>query len=59
MSALGRTITILGVSIIFIYSIIQILTFYGVAASTYGVYLFFYISMVLCVLVLPNSEPTL
>lgn len=50
-------VTLIGLSVIFFYSIVQILTFYGVSQSAYGVYVLFYIFLVICVLVLPNQPP--
>lgn len=52
-----NTITLIGISVIFFYSIIQILKFYGVAEDVYGVYLLFYIFIILCILILPNDYP--
>jgi hypothetical protein len=56
---LTKVITIIGFSFIFFYAIIQILKFYGVGVSSYGPYLLFYASIVLSILILPNSEPVL
>lgn len=50
-------ITLIGLSIIFFYSLIQILKFYGVTEDSYGVYILFYIFIMLCILVLPNDYP--
>lgn len=50
-------ITLIGISIIFFYSLTQILQFYGIGEDTYGVYLLFYIFIILCILVLPNDYP--
>ena len=50
-----NTITLVGLSIIFFYSLTQILNFYGVDQSVYGVYILFYIFIILCILILPNS----
>jgi len=36
-------ITLLGLSIIFFYSLIQILKFYGVTPEAYSIYIYFYI----------------
>ena len=58
MSA-ARIITIIGMAIIFFYALIQLLNFYGVDYNAYWNYLVFYASIVLSILVLPNSEPTL
>jgi len=58
MSA-GANITIIGMSIIFFYALIKILNFYGIGSNVYGVYLFFYASIILSMFVLPNSESTI
>lgn len=58
MSA-GKIITILGFSLIFMYVIIQILTFYGVGSDAYGTYIGFYLFLLLSMLILPNAYPTL
>lgn len=50
-------ITIIGMSIIFFYSITQILKFYGVEEDAYGVYILFYIFIIMCILTLPNDYP--
>lgn len=48
-------ITLIGISIILFYSIIQMLKFYGVGEDVYGVYLLFYIFIIISILVLPND----
>ena len=50
-------ITLIGLSIVFFYSLTQILNFYGVDESSYGAYILFYIFMIICILVLPNDYP--
>jgi hypothetical protein len=50
-------ITLIGISIVFFYSLTQILNFYGVGQDVYGVYLLFYIFLIISILVLPNSIP--
>lgn len=50
-------ITLIGLTIIFFYSLIQILKFYGVGEDIYGIYLLFYIFIILCILILPNDYP--
>ena len=50
-------ITLIGISIILFYSIIQMLKFYGVGEDVYGVYLLFYIFIIISILVLPNDYP--
>ena len=52
-----NNITLLGVSLIFFYSISQILKFYGVGEEVYGYYLIFYAFMLLSILILPNEYP--
>ena len=52
-----NNITLLGVSLIFFYSISQILKFYGVGEEVYGYYLIFYAFMILTILILPNDYP--
>jgi hypothetical protein len=51
------TITLLGISIVFFYSLTQILKFYGVDESMYGSYILFYIFIIILILVLPNDYP--
>ena len=55
----SSTITNIGISIILIYSIIQILNFYGVGVNIYGSYLAFYIFLLLSTYVLPKEYPQL
>jgi hypothetical protein len=50
-------ITLIGLSIVFFYSITQILKFYGVGEDVYGVYILFYIFIIISILVLPNGYP--
>ena len=50
-------ITLIGLSIVFFYSLSQILKFYGVGEDAYGIYLLFYIFIIICILVLPNDNP--
>ena len=50
-------ITLLGVSLVFFYSLTQILKFYGIDESVYGVYILFYLFIILSILVLPNDYP--
>lgn len=54
-----NTITLIGFSIIFLYSLIQIFKFYGVEQEIYGVYLMFYIFIIVSILVLPNNYPSI
>jgi hypothetical protein len=50
-------ITLIGFSIVFFYSLTQILQFYGVGEDIYGVYILFYIFIVISILILPNQYP--
>jgi hypothetical protein len=52
-----HTITLIGLSIIFLYSLTQILKFYGFGEDSYGVYVLFYIFILTSILVLPNDYP--
>ena len=52
-----NAITLIGLSIIFFYSLTQILNFYGISEDVYGVYILFYIFIIICILVLPNDYP--
>jgi hypothetical protein len=52
-----NTITLIGLSIVFFYSLSQILNFYGVGQDAYGIYILFYIFIIICILVLPNDNP--
>ena len=52
-------ISLIGISVIFMYIIIQILNFYGVSADSYGTYIVFYVFLLLSILILPNSIPQL
>lgn len=51
-------ITLIGVSIIFFYSLTNILKFYGVGEDVYGIYVLFYILIIISTLVLPNDYPS-
>jgi hypothetical protein len=50
-------ITLIGISIIFFYSLTQILKFYGVGEDVYGTYVLFYIFIIISILILPNEYP--
>ena len=51
----SNLITILGVSILLFYSVVTILKFYGINESVYGIYLLFYIFIVISMIVLPTE----
>lgn len=50
-------ITLLGIAIIFIYSLIQILQFYGVSPEDYLIYIYFLIFIIISIFILPNDYP--
>jgi hypothetical protein len=50
-------ITLLGLSIIFFYSLTQVLNFYGIGEDVYGIYILFYIFIILSIIILPNDYP--
>jgi len=52
-----NSITLIGISIIFLYCLIQILKFYGIGEDVYGIYLLFYIFIITSILILPNDFP--
>jgi len=55
----SNTITILGISLILFYCITQILNFYGISTSTYGIYLVFFGFMIITFMILPHDYPSL
>jgi hypothetical protein len=50
-------ITLIGLSIILFYSITQILKFYGIGEDVYGLYVLFYIFIIISILILPGDYP--
>lgn len=56
---LSSIITLLGITVLFVYSITQILNFYGLSIGSYGVYLMFYVFMVISYIILPHQNPSL
>jgi hypothetical protein len=57
MMTLSEIITYLGVSLILYYSLTKILNFYGIGQDVYGVYVLFYVLIMICILILPSSYP--
>ena len=55
----SSTITILGISIIVIYSLIKILEFYGINLNVYGSYISFYVFIIITSVILPREYPKL
>lgn len=54
-----NSITLIGMSVVFFYTLIQILKFYGIGEDVYGVYILFYIFIIISILILPNDYPTI
>ena len=52
------TITILGISLLFFYSLIQILQFYGIDPSIFAIYIIFYVFIIISKLILPSTYPS-
>jgi hypothetical protein len=52
-----KQITLIGFSILFFYILTQILKFYGIHEDVYGVYLLFYVFIILSIMILPNEYP--
>jgi hypothetical protein len=57
--SVGKTLSIIGFSAIFMFVMVQILTFYGISSDKYGTYIGFYAFLLLSTLVLPHDYPTL
>ena len=49
------TITILGISLLFFYSLTTILQFYGIDTSVYAIYILFYVFLIISQLILPTT----
>ena len=49
----------IGITIVLIYSMIQMLTFYGIGINVYGSYLAFYAFLMLSTYILPTEYPQL
>jgi hypothetical protein len=50
------TITIIGITILILYILIQILNFYGIGQDVYGIYMVFVIFMIINSFVLPMKN---
>ena len=53
----SNIVTIVGLSVVIIYAIIQICNFYGISIASYGVYLAFYALFIVFYLTLPRKLP--
>jgi hypothetical protein len=49
------TITILGMALLFFYSLTTILQFYGLDTSVYAIYILFYVFLIVSRLILPTT----
>ena len=49
------TITILGITLLFFYSLTTILQFYGIDTSVYAIYILFYVFLIISRLILPTT----
>ena len=54
---LSEIITYLGVSLILYYSLSKILNFYGIGQDVYGIYVLFYLLIMICRFILPSNYP--
>jgi hypothetical protein len=52
-------ITLLGFSLLFFYSLSKILVFYGINEDVYGVFVLFYMFLILSKIILPNKYPSI
>lgn len=50
-------VTILGFTVLGLYSITKLFNFYGIGVDKYGPYLMFYIFLLLCVNILTTEHP--
>ena len=48
----------LGIFLVFIFTITQICNFYGIEQNTYGIYVLFYLLIAISSMVIPTSSPT-
>lgn len=53
----SRSIGNIGIFIVVVYSIIQILAFYGIGANVYGSYIAFYIFLLVSTYILNTEYP--
>jgi hypothetical protein len=52
-------ITILGIFVLFFFTITRLFSFYGVGSEWYGIYMAFYAFIMLSLVILPKKIPTL
>lgn len=55
----GKTILILGISLILVYTVTTILNFYGIGPEIYGIYITFYLFLLASYFILPKNVPSL
>ena len=56
---LQTMITIIGIFVLFFFTITRLFAFYGVGAEWYGVYMAFYAFIMLSLVILPRKIPSL
>jgi len=56
---LQTMITIIGIFVLFFFTITRLFAFYGVGAEWYGVYMAFYAFIMLSLVILPKKIPAL
>jgi len=54
-----NTITFIGLSVLFFYTLTKIFQFYGIKQDVYGTYLMFYVFIIISSIILPTSYPEL
>ena len=52
------TITIVGLTVILLYALINLLNFYGIGSDVYMIYLLFYLFLLLCYFVFGSDKNT-
>jgi hypothetical protein len=53
-----NTITLIGMSLVFIYSLVKILDFFNIDSSTYSPYVLFLLLILVSSIVLPKDIPS-
>ena len=55
----SKLLFIIILTLVFIFVMSQILTYYGINASSYGIYMAFFLFLLVSILILPNQAPTI
>jgi len=53
---LSTIITLMGVFIILLYVLVQLFEFYGIGTDVYAIYIYFFILILFCYIVLPHKK---